>query len=72
MSVSIKEMYQNPEKYCDTLDPKLLSAFLQKCINKYEDGEPLINDTLYDTVFEILKKKIHLMVKLGLLQKMKK
>ena len=57
MSILLESLDKNPQQYCETLDTTSISLFLQKCIQKYEDGEPLINDTLYDSVCDILKKR---------------
>ena len=54
---SKKELLEEPEKYCNTINIKLLSIFIHKAISKYEEGEPLIPDTIYDICYDILKQR---------------
>ncbi len=54
---SKKELIEDPEKYCNKINLKLLSVFIHKAISKYEEGEPLISDTVYDVCYDILKNR---------------
>ena len=55
---SKKNLMENPIEYCSSANIKLLTIFIRKANSRYEEGDPIIPDSTYDIMYEILKKNI--------------
>ena len=54
---SKKNLMENPIEYCSSANIKLLTIFIRKANSRYEEGDPIIPDSTYDIMYEILKKR---------------
>ena len=51
------KLLQDPEKYAHSQTLNILTNFIHKCIESYENSNALIPDHIYDTIFEVLKQR---------------
>ena len=57
MSFSKQKMLEDPDNYSMTIPVHSLSSFIELCIEKYEEDVPLVSDTVYDIMYDSLKKR---------------
>lgn len=57
MSFSKKQLNKNPKDYSSKTPAHVLAIFIQKCNERYENGNPIITDYVYDQMFQVFKEK---------------
>ena len=57
MGFSKQKLLAEPEKYSNDISVSELSNFIKLCIEKYEEAVPIISDTVYDIIYDVLKKR---------------
>ena len=57
MSFSKKKLLEDPKKYCTNIHLNLLADFIRLCIERYEEDIPIVSDTIYDIMYDILKTR---------------
>lgn len=57
MSFSKKKLLEDPEKYSNQITVAMLSDLIRLCIEKYEEDLPVVSDTVYDIMYDVLKKR---------------
>ena len=57
LSVSTESILKDPEKIAKTLPISLLIKFLKKATCKYETEQSIISDSVYDTIYDIIKER---------------
>ena len=50
-------LLKDPEKYAHSQPLNILTNFIHKCIESYENSNALIPDHIYDTIFDVLKQR---------------